>query len=110
MLDAEGQTVIRSTSSSVISSPVRSYSFVVRGISCAMSCAFSSVRPKTMAADTGLQPGRAASPLNHIPGVEIRFEIMMRRHVVALAAFFMQAHPPALALRSNPQRACRARR
>src|ERR1700730_6011053 len=40
------QIAILSTSSSVISSPVRSYSFVVRGDSCAaMSCAFSIVPP-----------------------------------------------------------------
>ena len=31
--------------------------------------------------------------------VEIGFESVMRRHLVALAAFFVQAHPPALALR-----------
>ena len=31
-------------------------------------------------------------------GVEIGFEIVVRRHFVALAAFFVQAHPPAFAL------------
>jgi hypothetical protein len=30
-------------------------------------------------------------------GVEIRFEIMMHRHFVALAAFFMQTEPPPFA-------------
>ena len=34
----EAQIVIRSTSSSVISSPVRSYSLVVRALSCAAIC------------------------------------------------------------------------
>jgi hypothetical protein len=40
------QIEIRSTSSSVISSPVRSQSFVVRGLS--LSCAFSSVPPGSL--------------------------------------------------------------
>jgi hypothetical protein len=31
-------------------------------------------------------------------GVEIGFEIVMRRHLVALAAFLVEADPPALAL------------
>ena len=31
-------------------------------------------------------------------GVEVGFESMVRRHFMALAAFLMQAHPPALAL------------
>ena len=31
-------------------------------------------------------------------GVEIGFEIVMRRHLMALAAFLMQTHPPALAV------------
>ena len=31
-------------------------------------------------------------------GVEIGFEIVMRRHLMALAAFLVQTHPPALAL------------
>ena len=31
-------------------------------------------------------------------GVEIGFEIVMRRHFMALAAFLMQPHPPALAV------------
>ena len=31
-------------------------------------------------------------------GVEVGFKIMMRRHLMALAAFLMQPHPPALAL------------
>ena len=31
--------------------------------------------------------------------VEIGFEIVVRRHLVALASFFMQPHPPAFALR-----------
>jgi hypothetical protein len=30
--------------------------------------------------------------------VEIGFEIVMRRHLMALAAFLMQPHPPALAV------------
>jgi hypothetical protein len=30
-------------------------------------------------------------------GIEIGFQVVMRRHLVALPAFFMQAHPPALA-------------
>ena len=32
-------------------------------------------------------------------GVEIGFEIVVRRHLMALAAFFVQPDPPALALR-----------
>ena len=31
-------------------------------------------------------------------GVEIGFEIVMRRHLVDLAAFFVEAQPPALAV------------
>lgn len=31
-------------------------------------------------------------------GVQVRFEGVMRRHLVALAAFFVEPHPPALAL------------
>jgi hypothetical protein len=31
--------------------------------------------------------------------IEVMLEIMVRRHLVALAAFFVQAYPPALALR-----------
>jgi hypothetical protein len=38
------------------------------------------------------QPGRM-----HV-GVEIGFEIVMRRHLVDLAAFFVEAQPPALAV------------
>ena len=41
---------------------------------------------------------RLASPAASQIGVEIGFEIVMRRHLVALAAFFVEAHPPALAL------------
>src|SRR4029077_9897988 len=40
-------------------------------------------------------------------GIEVRFQIMMRRHLVALAALFMQPHPPAFSLRViilNPHR------
>src|SRR5580700_10655719 len=44
-------------------------------------------------------------------GVEIGFQVVMRRHLVAFAAFFVQADPPALSvLDSNPQRAWRRRR
>src|ERR1700730_11544103 len=40
----------------------------------------------------------ARSCRRHI-GVEIMLQQMMRRHLVLLAAFFMQSYPPALALR-----------
>jgi hypothetical protein len=30
--------------------------------------------------------------------VDIRFQLVVRRHLVTLAAFFVEAHPPALAL------------
>jgi hypothetical protein len=34
--------------------------------------------------------------------VEIGFEVMVRRHLVALTAFFVKPHPPALANRHGP--------
>ena len=33
-------------------------------------------------------------------GIEIGLEIMVRRHLMPFAAFFMQSHPPSLALES----------
>ena len=53
------------------------------------------------AADGGAEQGSLAgvSDFRGVDiGVEIGFEVVMRRHLVALAAFLMQPHPPALAV------------
>src|SRR5271166_6760321 len=59
-----------------------------------------SLRQQPRATERRAEEGRLAGVAN--PGglgvfVEIGFEVVMRRHLVALAAFFVQSHPPALA-------------
>ena len=43
-------------------------------------------------------PSRLEQPGRMHVGVEISFEIVMRRHLVDLAAFFVETQPPALAV------------
>jgi hypothetical protein len=60
------------------------------------------VRQQACAAKGGAEEGRfpvLADAGRSDVGVEIGFEVMMRRHLVALAAFLVQPHPPAFPLR-----------
>ena len=50
-------------------------------------------------------PFRAEQPGRMHVGVEIGFEIVMRRHLMDLAAFFVEAHPPDAAIRAGAREA-----
>jgi hypothetical protein len=59
------------------------------------------LRKRAGAADCGAEQGALGVP-DHVGGTEVfikeGFELVMGRHFVALAAFFMEADPPALAV------------
>jgi len=85
------QILIRSTSSSVIASLVRSYSLVVRGLSCAaIACAFSSDPPPSrigrdagcpehVAAEFLREPRICGTPADHAVGVDAVHRVRSER-------------------------------